>query len=262
MISNYLYGRLGNLMFEIAASYSLALDNNDEHGVDFINGHLIERVASYDTNPIFKKVNRIDIRKMQSVRYFETYFHYNPIPYTQYADKLFIIAGYFQSELYFLKNKDKVINMFSDLDIIDKLRTKNAKVLNKSVSLSVRRTDYVELADYHNLLGLDYYADSIKYIDSTRYIEHILVFSDDIKWCKENLHDERMIFVDDLKDYEALYLMSLCENNIVANSSFAWWGSYLNKNEDKIVIMPARWLGDAAQRDWRDIYPQNVIIMK
>lgn len=82
-------------------------------------------------------------------------------------------------------------------------------------------------------------------------------FSDDIKWCVENIKndDNDIYFINNTeKDYYELYLMSLCDNNIISNSTFAWWGAYLNKNEDKKVIAPKNWFGTGFKNDFTDIY--------
>jgi hypothetical protein len=89
---------------------------------------------------------------------------------------------------------------------------------------------------------------------SLRNVNHILVFSDDITWCKQNLANPVTIFIESQQDYEDLLLMGLCTHNVLSNSSFSWWGSYFNTNPDKIVYVPARWCGAAAKHTWEDIY--------
>ena len=93
----------------------------------------------------------------------------------------------------------------------------------------------------------------------------IYVVSDDIDWCKKNvspINNNIIYFVENnLDDYELLYLMSLCDNNIISNSSFSWWGSYLNSNERKIVIAPKNWFGKSFNNDFNDVYTNNMIII-
>ena len=261
MISTLLYGRLGNLMFQIAAGYGLAKENNDEFVIDLKNGHLDKSVAHYEDNPVLAKFKRFDIRNYSIIKYFEPFFPYKKIPYTCYTNHVLVLCGYFQSELYFLDYKSEVCDLFLNSMIIDRITQKYRDILDNSVSISVRRTDYVKLSSYHNLLSIGYYIDGLKYIERIKKIDNILIMSDDIEWCKDNFCDNRITFIEGLKDYESLYLISLCKNNVDANSSFSWWGSYLNKNKDKIVIMPKIWLGKEANRDWQDIYPQNVVIL-
>ena len=86
-----------------------------------------------------------------------------------------------------------------------------------------------------------------------------VVFSDDIKWCKEHIKPSNVIYIENEKDYIELYLMSICNNNIVSNSSFSWWGAWLNKNEDKKVIGPLKWFGTAITHNTDDVLPNNWI---
>ena len=94
-------------------------------------------------------------------------------------------------------------------------------------------------------MGINYYLNSLNYLKSiTNSNFKIFVFSDDIKWCEENFGFlNNKTFISDNKDYEDLYLMSMCKNNIIANSTFSWWGAWLNKNENKQVIIPSKWFG-------------------
>ena len=85
--------------------------------------------------------------------------------------------------------------------------------------------------------------------------------SDDINWCKENLKGDNIIFIEDEPDYVDLWLMSLCEHNIITNSSFSWWGSWLNKYQDKIVIAPKVWFGANKNLNPKDIYCEEWILI-
>ena len=89
--------------------------------------------------------------------------------------------------------------------------------------------------------------------------KNIVVFSDDIPWCKENLIFDNIIFIEGNKDYEDLWLMSLCEHNIIANSSFSWWGAWLNENKNKKVVSPLNWFGQQSNTNQSDIVPESWI---
>jgi len=99
---------------------------------------------------------------------------------------------------------------------------------------------------------LDWSAEALQLIGAS----NVFVFSDDIGWCKENLTlpGFNFNFVDLENPYQSMYLMSMCENNIIANSSFSWWGSWLNQKENKRVICPKDWFGPAINKDTRDVY--------
>ena len=86
--------------------------------------------------------------------------------------------------------------------------------------------------------------------------EIFVVFSDDIKWCKENFIGNNFYFVENEKDYIEMYLMSSCNNNIISNSSFSWWSAWINENENKKIIGPKNWFGPSLSNiSDRDIIP-------
>jgi hypothetical protein len=138
---------------------------------------------------------------------------------------------------YFYLYLNELYNLFVNEEIINNLKNKYKKLLKNSLSLHVRRTDYLTI--YPEFIKEnDYYYDCIKKLENEKKIDNILIFSDDMQWCKENIKDDRITYIEGQKDYEDLYLMSLCENNVILDSSFSWWGQFLNKNEDKIVFRP------------------------
>lgn len=122
---------------------------------------------------------------------------------------------------------------------------KNIKVEGKElVSIHVRRGDYL-LPHHHHFCKLnnDYYGEAIQHFikDIEKY--HFVIFSNDIEWCKENLIEGDMVtFINPGIDCVDLILMSLCDHNIIANSSFSWWAAFKNKNKDKTVICPSNYL--------------------
>ena len=109
--------------------------------------------------------------------------------------------------------------------------------------------------DFHPFLGKQFYDDAMKELPDT---EVFVVFSDDISWCKDNFVGEKFVFISGEEDYIDLYLMSLCENNIIANSSFSWWGAWLNNNENKTVICPKIFVGNKLSHlDVSGVYPED-----
>lgn len=115
-----------------------------------------------------------------------------------------------------------------------------------SVALHVRRGDYFNPKNVGTwgVCNVDYYEKAISYVEGLKGDCHIFVFSDDLKWVKDNLKFEGLVtFVPNynVSQYWYIYLMSLCGNNIISNSSFSWWGAYLNNKNDKIVISPSKW---------------------
>ena len=177
-----------------------------------------------------------------------TNINYNP-SYNLYLD------GYFQSEKYFLESSDVIKSQLSPDDtklskinsIIDKNRN--------NISLHIRRTDYLTSNGFHPVQSIDYYKESIELIGD---YDFIYVFSDDVEWCKNNLSFKNMIFVDGNDDIEDIWIMSMCKNNIIANSSFSWWGAWLNNNPNKKIIAPKNWFGNGKSIDM-DLIPNSWI---
>jgi hypothetical protein len=262
MVTCSLQGGIGNLLFEIAATISYGLDNN--HDVLFdIDNHKIglqgNNAIKYKDN-IFSKLNNNVLKT--DIDYNEPYFHYKEINIKSDKNKVLCLNGYFQSEKYFINNKDVIIDTFSPNNeekiflenILNNYRN-NGKEL---VSLHIRRGDYLKFPTIHPFIGLNYINKSISLFDDY----NILVFSDDIKWCKDNIQKENVFYLNNdikLEDYQELWLMSLCDHNIISNSSFSWWGSYLNKNENKIVVAPKIWFGKDGPKDTDDIVPERCV---
>lgn len=127
------------------------------------------------------------------------------------------------------------------------LSSKNKKIANhmqkqNSILIHVRRGDYIKLG--YTILTPDYYQKAIQYMNKHVKNPHYYIFSNDIQWAKENLSiKEPHTFVDwNKKDYEDLQLMTYCKHFIIANSTFSWWGAFLSKNPNKIVIAPDKWI--------------------
>lgn len=133
------------------------------------------------------------------------------------------------------------------------------------MSIHVRRGDYInnpETFKLHGVCGLDYYHAAIEYITKRTNTPVFYIFSDDISWAEENIKSKnQMIFVKETphgKDYFEMYLMSVCKHNIIANSSFSWWGAWLNKSPEKIVIAPKKWMNETSI-DTTDLVLKNWI---
>jgi len=247
MIGVNLAGGLGNYLFQISAAYSFALDNNDTLIIDeskIVTVH--KHMSTYKTN-IFRNLNYGLV--FYENYYQEPFFHYKEIP----TIKNLFINGYFQSEKYFKNNRNKILDLFSidenSLRYINE-KYKDIDFLN-STSLHIRRGDYKNLPLHHPICEMSYYHKAIDIIKP----ENLLIFSDDINWCKESFKDYKnnIIYIDNNPDYIELWLMSMCKNNIIANSTFSWWGAWLNNNNKKIVVAPSRWFGSAIKHEIKDL---------
>jgi hypothetical protein len=232
-------GRLGNQMFQ----YGVLLGIHAKKGLEIVlNEKLsdsLELVKHFNiTVPHF--FNERDIRIGST--YKEEFFHYDRRLFNKVTDG-FNIEGYFQSYKYFEHCEDLVREQFTfKPEILNQARTyiENVKKDRQVVTIHVRRTDYVNLPNHHPLCSVDYYNRAISHFnqDETTFI----VCSDDINWCKENIKAKNIVYSTN-NTFIDLCIMSLADHNIIANSSFSWWGSWLNINKDKKVITPSTWFG-------------------
>ncbi len=192
-------------------------------------------------------------------------------PHFEFDENLFkvkpntYIEGFFQSEKYF---KDIGTEIRADFQFKNLPDEENQKLIEKigttnSISLHIRRCDYVKKKRYKNLYAkctLDYYKRGVEYIEGKYNNPTLFIFSDDINWVMENLNlPYESVYVSHNtgnKSYEDMRLMSLCKHNIIANSSFSWWGAWLNDNKEKIVIAPQKWFYDEKIFQ-EDVIPQN-----
>ena len=248
-------GGLGNYMFQISAGYVHALNC----GVDFVvNTKHIQKVHgdfNNYTDNIFSRL-QIDNTFTPKQMFREPRFEYSPIPI---FDSETMIYGYFQSEKYFNTHRHKIIDLFVIPDDI-----KNTTLLKypeltttNTCSIHVRRGDYLKLSDIHPPQTVEYYKNAVDIIGKNH---KFFIFSDDIVWCEQNLSFiSDGVFCKNNKDFEDLYLMSLCRHNIIANSSFSWWGAWLNKNNDKKIIAPKKWFGDKHIYSDKDLIPERWI---
>lgn len=258
MITARLNGGLGNQMFQVATTSVLAWDNHDACAFNFSLSPVYQgNVAKTYRHSIFRGLNELPAGWKPRVVYREPSYDYAPIPYARNME----LIGYFSGEKYIQHHKQDIVRLFSAEGILSRLREQYGDILGNSVSLHVRRGDYFKFDDVYVILGHGYYDKAIKIIDALASIDNILVFSDDMEWCENNLNDPRMRFMRGNLDFIDLYLMSLCNHNIMANSSFSWWGSYLNINPDKIVVAPQKWFGSKGPRHAAHLFCDNWIIL-
>ena len=239
VVSCRLMGGLGNIMFQIASAYSVSIRDNKEMICDTRDMMIPHKPYTFYTDNIFRKVNFSN--SLSNLKHIgECGFHYCQIPNIDGNVKL---VGHFQSEKYFIDHRNELLELFEiDNETNTRLLEKYGDILNKDTcSIHIRRGDYLGLQNHHPIQPIEYYQRAIQIVGKEK---HFLVFSDDIEWCKENFDFlPSKTFISGNHDYEDLYLMSMCQNNIIANSTFSWWGAWLNKNENKQVIIPSKWFG-------------------
>lgn len=245
------YG-LGNQMFQIAAALSYAKDN----GVTAHFPCLRSPWYGQYTKNIFRKLNT-DAIEEQVFSYTEPSFYFSQLPVRE--ESLLISNSYLQSPKYFETNREHILDtLVLTADEEEYLKDKYASALSvESCSLHVRRGDYLNAKNYHTCLwDTDYYKKALKQVPS----EKVLIFSDDPEWAGHQFPQDKFLVVTE-EDYLELFLMSYCKNNIIANSTFSWWGAWMNKNKNKKVISPSAWFGDAAKVSSKDLIPEEWITL-
>lgn len=267
-ISCDLRGGLGNQLFLVACVYALSFEHNLTpvfKKIDSSPSIFKNRSVYFDT--ILKKINVIsddEYNKINFVKLDEGSQNYKKIQLEK--NKSYMLHGYFQSPKYFKKYMSQITELL-ELDSLAEIRNyyDNVKKDHKTtVSVHVRRGDYLALSHFHTVLSVDYYDSAMKYFDKSALF---IVFSDDIEWCKNNLNIPNVYFIENIQsripsDLFELFLMSMCDNNIIANSSFSAWAAYLNKNENKKVIAPRKWFVPPVSNDQiSDIYDDDWIII-
>lgn len=216
---------------------------------------------------IRRVVSRPSLRFLHG-QYFvvEPHFHYwsgiNAVPQQCY------LRGYWQSELYFA---DAVETIRADFTFRQPLTGHNLELAQEigalnAVSLHVRRGDYASNSKTlatHGVCPLTYYEAAIRYIIESVEAPHFFVFSDDMDWVRANLNiDQPCRYVDHnhgTESFNDMHLMSLCKHHIIANSSFSWWGAWLNPHEDKIVVGPQRWFSN--NNNVKDLFPRGWVAL-
>jgi hypothetical protein len=256
-VSIKLQGGLGNYMFQITSAYVYALKHNKKaifSTDDAFVGH--NHLESYKNN-ILSKIDFVKSKNFNGFNvYSEPQFNYNEIPNINGSVYL---NGYFQTEKYFKEHTKEIRDLFSFSEEYKNLIKEKYKdlLIGNTCSIHVRRGDYLKLPNHHPVQSLNYLMKGVREMpEDTRF----LIFSDDINWCKQNFPEvpEKFIFIEGNPDYEDLLLMSLCKNNIIANSSFSWWAAWLNENVDKKVIAPSKWFGTAnITNNTKDLIPET-----
>lgn len=227
--------------------------------------NIVERFASKKEIAAFRGAffplrAKLDLFKKEYIR--EKQFHFDPAITALSGDAY--LDGYWQSEKYF---KDAEVIIRKDFSLKAPL-SRNAQEIadaikkEGAVSVHVRRGDYVANASTHHVHGAcspEYYREAQKIIGRSVSTPHFFVFSDDVEWVRDAVQfDGPALFVSGrgVSDHEELFLMSLCQHHIIANSSFSWWGAWLNSAKDKIVIAPQKWFNNF-DADTSDLIPAS-----
>ena len=290
MITCKLQGGLGNQLFQIFATIAYALQyskpffflNNSQLGSGE-NGSTI-RYTYWETflnglKPFLKSMDQIP----QLTYIKEKNFKYEPIIENLYQSYGTMLLGYFQSPYYFKKFRSTIYKLIK-LDLKKMLVREKIKSLkndfcdldeNDFISIHFRQGDYIMYPDMHPILPKEYYKNALKYIlkeEHTNKKLKVLYFceNDDL------FNIEKIILYleaefpllqflrafPSFSDWEQMLWMCLCKHNIIANSSFSWWGAYLNENPSNIVCYPEQWFGPTVEHDTTDLFPEDWVKVK
>lgn len=286
-------GGLGNQMFQYAAGLGLAMHHGAKLELD------LSAFSNYTTWPyqldrlcvpqditceqsqeplgrrrFLTRLRSRAFRKMESKAnyYREPHFHFDE-SFFKLNDKEMRIFGYFQSPSYFENCSDMLLKYFQPATPLGAIAQKWADRIdaaNCSVSLHVRRGDYVtnlNAAAVHNAIGEGYYKRAIALMRRIFGDVQFFIFSDDSAFVEQMFGDlprACIVRTDPARSWEDMFLMARCRHHIIANSSYSWWGAWLNASPDKLVIAPGRWF--TRQRlsttNVMDIFPEGWIILK
>jgi hypothetical protein len=247
-------GRLGNNLFQIAACIGYA----KKHGVGWgiRKGYVESGFNAFQVDKFFPHLPGIPRDEGYGFKvYNEPYFNYQEIPF---VPRGVTIVGFWQSVKYFEHCQQEVK---------DALRIQHKEGYEGYCSIHVRRGDYLKHPDNFPTVTLDYLRKAM-YEVASRGTTKFMVFSDDLQWCKENINGDYDIrFSNEQNEYNDLCAMASCKDNIIANSSFSWWGAFLNRNPDKVVVSPhyQNWFGPNAgpvKDQTQDLIPDGWIQIK
>jgi len=259
-ITGHLMGGMGNLLFILATCYDLSKKYNStlKFYTKMWTDSKRKNIIKYNMFKNFQLDSNTN--RNYKITYRENNFFYDTIHLDSRINNC--ICGYFQSYKYFESCKTKFIKMLHNpysKTIESVIRQYNNNNTLTPVSIHVRRTDYLSLSHIHLNLDMKYYLDAISHFSTENSI--FIIFSDDIAFIQneplfKNLPHK--IIIDNPDDEYCFWLMSACTNNIIANSSYSWWASYVNSNPNKLVIAPERWFGPSGpQHKIRDIIPDT-----
>lgn len=286
MIISRITSGVGNQLFQYAVAKSLALRNNTSLYLDL---SYYQQLYETDTPRVFK-LNQfaIDYRILNTSPYLyvskstkllpnrtlkpvvefveEKHFHFDPAVLN--ARSAFVtLDGFWQSERYFGDHSDAIRSELTFRRETGAAFTNYKTAIEQAdtpISLHIRRGDYVnhpEFSKTFGFVGLDYYRAAIARLTERFPTASFFIFSDDPAWVKQNLQldvpHEFVINAGLNADLDDLQLMSLCRHHIIANSSFSWWGAWLNPNQDKVVIAPKHWFRDKPDWSTADLIPTD-----
>jgi hypothetical protein len=255
MLVPALRGGLGNQMFTIAATYSKSLDLKCNMAINYNLSHYVMQgnpPAIYK-NEIYKNIPETDYIPKKT--YVETDWAYSPIP----DETDLLIEGYLQSSKHFESHTKQIQNLFFFSEQT-KIKIENflKKFTKKTIGIHIRLGDYLkpDCLNIHFLCQPNYFETALKLFDLNNY--EIIICTDTPSSIKQFINLKNIHIMENNNEIEDLYLLSQCDNIIMSNSTFSWWGSFLGKTKEK-TCAPNRWFGPGGPPNYKDIYQDNWI---
>ena len=273
MITCYLMGGLGNQLFQIFATISYAIKSRNQFKFtdksELGGGSSTLRYTYW--NSLLSSLKPFLLSEFPYLHVIrENGFQYNNLLVLEMMNRDVMLHGYFQSYKYFEENYDSICkiigvgkmkaNLLLNIDLM-------GKSLEKTISMHFRLGDYKKIPEYHPIATYEYYERALLHIQKLKPHDDFTVYF----FCEEEDIDEvqqtinklanrfpRYAFYradNTLTDWQQMLFMSCCHHNIIANSSFSWWGAYFNAHDDKIVCYPSVWFGERANHDTSDLCP-------
>ncbi len=245
------YGRLGNQMFQYASLRGIASRHEYSFTIPDSKGN--NEWADHQLFKYFKlsSLDRHNIGLSQHRTISEGSFNFDHNLFHKCEDNVDIV-GYLQSEKYFLHIEDIIRQDFTFHDHISKQAQETLEEYSKEplISLHVRRTDYVNNSFYNGGCSIEHYDRALSLLDHNT---KVIIFTDDIQWVADQnfFKKDRYIIHNPVSNATDMCMMTMCDYNIIANSSFSWWGAWLGSH--KRVIAPKTWF-ESGHRGWSDIY--------
>ena len=254
------YGRLANQMFQYATLKAVGIRRDYEVR--------IPRPPELDLLAVFD-IPEPELTPDDAQALVHTYTE----PQFAFSDAVFDVPddcnlhGYFQSQRYFMHCETQIREAFSFRSPVAAKADAAQRRLFKGwreatpVSLHVRRGDYLSKPDYHPVCDIEYYDRGLDYLEERFGRLRVVVFSDDIRWCRKAFRGRGYRFSSGNDLGTDMCLMSRCEHHVIANSSYSWWAAWLNPSAEKVVIAPRTWFGPKGPQDTQDLLPPEWLTM-
>jgi hypothetical protein len=250
------YGQLANQMFQYATVKSVAVRRGYEARIPRPEGLQLTKVFDVPEPGL-------------TASDAESLIHYYCEPHFHFSDAVFDVPdncdlhGYFQSEKYFAHCEAEIR---SSLEFNARTEARADAASSRlllgwraatPVSLHVRRTDYLVKPEYHPACSTEFYERALESLEDRFGRLRVVVFSDDLKWCRKTFRGSRYHFATGNDAGTDMCVMSRCEHHVIANSSFSWWAAWLNPSPEKVVIAPSTWFGPLGPQDTQDLLPPS-----